>query len=373
MLSLKLNDFNIIFQNMHRLFRAMTVLELPNKSEYCKSMLMNLIFMHHSKAQNSVMWRAFREDPSCFNEEKGESALGTLARIQNGKGNGTKLDITNAKWALIHQHSAVCDAFINETLDWDNANRPVTIEKECESVLHTRTWLERTIRQLKTNRLQVCTDRDLLAFEREAQLNMEPVKKVPVFLEMEFEAQVRKRIPAFSKQQESFWVDRDSPKDMLGNTRADRQLAWPVPAGAPQPEDVVSDAEDKESCSDDSTDAEEPVPASVVAAAQSSDDEDDDDDMPLAFVALAKPRISAVAAASLHETEADKAARLRTATEKRQRKKRGRNGQESRCQRWDYQPVLQSDDEKEKSVIVTGKRATRARNKDALKETDSED
>ena len=334
---------------------------------------MNLIFMHHNKAQNSVMWRAFREDPSCFNEEKGESALGTLARIQNGKGNGTKLDLTNAKWALIHQHAAVCDAFIKETLAWDNADRPVIVEKECASVLHTRTWLERTIRQLQTNQLLVCTDRDHLAFERVAQQNMEPAKKVPVFLEMEFEAEVRKRIPAFTKQQELFWVDKDSPKDMHGNTKADRQLAWPVPAGAPQPGDPASDEEDKEACSDDSTDAEEPVPASAVAAAKSSDDEDEDDELPLSFVAFAKPRVSGAAAASLHETEADKAARLRTAVEKRQRKKRGRGGQESRCERWDYQAVLESEDGNERSLIVVGKRATRARLPNVLKESDSED
>ena len=250
-----MNDPNIIFQNMHRVFRAMVVLELPNKSEYTKGLLMNLIFMHHNKRQNTPMWQAWKQDPSAWNEEKGESALGTLARIQNGRGNGTKLDVTNAKWAMIHQHSVVGNGFMNETMDWDNADRPVIVEKDSASVLHTRTWLERTIHQLHTNQLRVCTDRDLLAFEDVAQQNLAPAKKIAVFLEMDFEAQVRKRLPAFTKQQVSFWVDKDSPKDIHGNTKADRQLAWPVPAGAPQPADAVLDAADQNSCSDDSADA----------------------------------------------------------------------------------------------------------------------
>lgn len=136
-LSLKMNDYNIIFQNMHRVFRAMVVLELLNKSEYTKGLLMNLIFMHHNKRQNSPMWQAWKQHPSAWNEEKGESALGTLARIQNGRGNGTKLDVTNAKWAMIHQHSVVGNGFMNETMDWYNADRPVTVEKDSASVVLT--------------------------------------------------------------------------------------------------------------------------------------------------------------------------------------------------------------------------------------------
>jgi len=372
-LSLKMNDPNIIFQNMHRVFRAMVVLELPNKSEYTKGLLMNLIFMHHNKRQNSPMWQAWKQDPSAWNEEKGESALGTLARIQNGRGNGTKLDVTNAKWAMIHQHSVVGNGFMNETMDWDNADRPVTVEKDCASVLHTRTWLQRTIHQLHTNQYRVCTDRDLLAFEEVAQQNLAPAKKIAVFLEMDFEAQVRKRIPAFTSQQVSFWVDKDSPKDIHGNTKADRQLAWPVPAGAPQPAEAVLDAADQNSCSDDSADAEEPIGAGA-AALPPSDEDDEDDDIPLSAFGWSQPRGSAGAAAMLKETETEKAARLRTAEEKRLRKRKGHRGRESRQDRWDYEAVSEGDDGKDKaSLIVEGKRRTPARVAGAMRESTDED
>ena len=84
MIALKINQYALIYKLMHVLLCAMANLELPRpgrRSQYTRSMLINLVHLRHHQESNNVVWQMFSSDPGMFNEDVGETSLSVLARV----------------------------------------------------------------------------------------------------------------------------------------------------------------------------------------------------------------------------------------------------------------------------------------------------
>ena len=365
-LGLKMNQFQLIYANMFRVFFALTSLELPQGSEYTKNMLMTLTILIWNKQNNTAMWKMFKEDPGAWNEEVGETGLGVLTRMTLGTGNASNRERCDKAWSLIHVNSKVCQGMMDSSCDWENDDKPRAIDKHGATVQAAQTWLRRVVVLLQHNQFQVY-NKDEMAFEKDAVEHQRPPNKTKVFFEFDLEAAVRKKIPAFESQQVQFWVDSECKSDRGNNTLADRQRAWPIPDGAPAVPLPEEDNLDQGDASDNSW--QEILSGNEPDDKQADCSDDSTDEEPLSR-RKQRSQLSSVTSGveRPQETEAAKEARVLTAQLKqRQRGKRKvqSSGKEGRTELWDYVPV---EDDAACSLIVHGKRPTAARTRNFAEE-----
>jgi hypothetical protein len=149
-----MNDARYIWPLLHHMLMAMVCLEMDNgsgRSQYCKSMFINLLLLHHHKGMDDCVWQMFRQDPGLFNEDVGETVLSSLARDTECQPN-KRSDITqvNRAFQRIGLLPTVVSDFevnfnIKETV-WYRTLRP-----DCAEITITVTFMKALIQAIRSN------------------------------------------------------------------------------------------------------------------------------------------------------------------------------------------------------------------------------
>ena len=109
---MKLNKSDVLEPLVYKLLVVMAQLELPkpgSRSQYTKSMLLNLMILKYHKLKQDCIWRMWKKDPGVFNEDVGETFLSALARSINGRPNKHDIDFVREQYWMVKTYSVVSD------------------------------------------------------------------------------------------------------------------------------------------------------------------------------------------------------------------------------------------------------------------------
>jgi hypothetical protein len=150
-LALKLNDFKAIWRLMHYMLPAIASLELSppaTRNQYTRCMLPNLRLLHWHKAQNTLTWRMFRQDPGLFNEDVGETALSILAQ-HTARMRLTELHQVDKLFQEISLMTAAVDQFSHFKSSNDTQSSSFLIDLASQDISQTVSFLNRLVTTLK--------------------------------------------------------------------------------------------------------------------------------------------------------------------------------------------------------------------------------
>ena len=190
---------------MHKLLVVMAQLELPkpgSRSQYTKSMLINLILLKYHKTKRDCVWLMMKNDPGVFNEDVGETFLSSLARCTNGKPNKHDIDYVQEQYWMIKTYRSVSDS-VNRHWGHDlDETRRGEIKDDDPTVVAITAHLRRMLTQIERNKAEVYAP-DNMNTEVAARegLHYPEADEIVLYNEMDVKGELKKRLGAFKKQQ----------------------------------------------------------------------------------------------------------------------------------------------------------------------------
>ena len=198
---------------MYKLLIVMAQLELPkpgSRSQYTKSMMLNLMTLKYHKLKQDCIWRMFKKDPGVFNEDVGETFLSALARSINGRPNKHDIDYVREQYWMVKTYSVVSDC-INRY--WGHElqdSRRGIIRDDDETVFAIGAYFRRLLTQLQRNKAEVYAP-DNIETEVAARegLHYPEADEIVLYGDMDVKNELMKRVGAFKKQQVGAFFEKN--------------------------------------------------------------------------------------------------------------------------------------------------------------------
>ena len=142
------------------LLRMYKVLSLLKQMLYSRALFVNISIMYHSKRTESPLWKMFESNPSCLNEEPGETSFSVLSRCTVGDTTKHNFEHLSDMYSLLHVYRQI----VGDT-NFD-INAPLCrsghfkIKEDCEEVKAVASYFSEKIRELRSNVFRVYSGTD---------------------------------------------------------------------------------------------------------------------------------------------------------------------------------------------------------------------
>jgi hypothetical protein len=181
-LALQLNETAWIYSIMNQALDAMVRLELPQQSLYTKCMLFNQLILRYQFMNGTPVWKLFKQDPSAFNEEIGETMLSVLARSTSGSPNKLELDKVKKMFSRINKLSEISHTFERSLLAKHipkEFSSGVEQDSAGDEVTRTEWFLSILASNLSNKSLKIYDSAHIETLEEAVSWSITPVHKLP--------------------------------------------------------------------------------------------------------------------------------------------------------------------------------------------------